>query len=116
MVSHTLFLFLYFQYQFIDIYIGIFAYLHYGTSIIKFDAVKTLINGLKLLEYRGYDSAGLAIGSKDMEMFKAIGPVDNLKEEVFNNMKNKVNFDDYPNCSKFIFLKFRIVISQSLQV
>ena len=37
---------------------GIFAYLNYLTPVERKHIVELLINGLKRLEYRGYDSAG----------------------------------------------------------
>ena len=37
---------------------GIFAYLNYGTPKSRKEITAFLINGLKRLEYRGYDSAG----------------------------------------------------------
>ncbi|KAH8858494.1 Glutamine--fructose-6-phosphate aminotransferase [isomerizing] 2 [Schistosoma japonicum] len=40
---------------------GIFAYLNYQVPISRQVIVNTLLNGLHRLEYRGYDSAGLAI-------------------------------------------------------
>jgi glutamine---fructose-6-phosphate transaminase (isomerizing) len=43
----------------------------------------TLINGLKRLEYRGYDSAGIAILDNDhIDIIKEKGKVDNLKSAV----------------------------------
>ena len=40
---------------------------------------KILINGLYRLEYRGYDSAGIALGSAGkINIFKTVGKVDNL--------------------------------------
>ena len=39
-----------------------------------------LINGLKELEYRGYDSAGIAILDNDkIEVYKALGKIKNLE-------------------------------------
>ncbi len=41
--------------------------------------VQVLLNGLKHLEYRGYDSAGLALQSpRGIEPVKAVGPLKNL--------------------------------------
>ena len=37
---------------------GIFAYLNYLTPKTRKEILDLLINGLKRLEYRGYDSAG----------------------------------------------------------
>lgn len=41
--------------------IGIFAYLNYNTPVSRKQVADILINGLRRLEYRGYDSAGIAI-------------------------------------------------------
>ena len=45
------------------------------------EACPILLNGLKRLEYRGYDSAGLAIIDPDVEIkvFKAKGKVSDLE-------------------------------------
>ena len=50
------------------------------------DAFPILIQGLKRLEYRGYDSAGVALISNDGEMnvYKEKGKVSNLEELVTN--------------------------------
>jgi len=47
-----------------------------------------VINGLKRLEYRGYDSAGIAIFDKEPNVFKCKGRVRDLEEIV-----NKTNVD-----------------------
>jgi glucosamine--fructose-6-phosphate aminotransferase (isomerizing) len=47
-----------------------------------------IINGLKRLEYRGYDSAGLALVNGETKIFKCKGRVKDLEELV-----NKSNFD-----------------------
>ena len=44
-------------------------------------AVKILLDGLKRLEYRGYDSAGLTLGGKELKTVKAVGKVRNLEQE-----------------------------------
>jgi glucosamine--fructose-6-phosphate aminotransferase (isomerizing) len=51
-------------------------------------ARQIIINGLKRLEYRGYDSAGLALVNGDTRIFKCKGRVMDLEE-----MVNKSNFD-----------------------
>ena len=45
-------------------------------------AVDILLDGLSKLEYRGYDSAGIAIQDKEIEVFKAKGKLTNLKEKL----------------------------------
>ncbi len=50
------------------------------------DTKKFLIDGLKELEYRGYDSAGIALlGSENIEVFKAVGKLVNLEDKVNSN-------------------------------
>ncbi len=48
----------------------------------QMDALKVLLNGLEQLEYRGYDSAGIALlsSSSDRLLVKKAGPVATLKE------------------------------------
>ena len=48
----------------------------------KKDAYPILIKGLRRLEYRGYDSAGVALLNADGELnvYKTKGKVDNLTE------------------------------------
>ncbi len=42
-----------------------------------------LLDGLKELEYRGYDSAGIAIlQNKQFDIFKAVGKIKNLQEKI----------------------------------
>lgn len=42
---------------------GIFAYLNYDVSRERRYILEVLFNGLRRLEYRGYDSAGISIDS-----------------------------------------------------
>ena len=42
------------------------------------DAVSTLLTGLKNLEYRGYDSAGIAVAESGLDVVKREGRVDDL--------------------------------------
>jgi glucosamine--fructose-6-phosphate aminotransferase (isomerizing) len=55
---------------------GIVGYIGYR------DAYPVLINGLKRLEYRGYDSAGLAILDSKPHIFKCKGKVSDLEQHV----------------------------------
>jgi glucosamine--fructose-6-phosphate aminotransferase (isomerizing) len=46
------------------------------------------VNGLKRLEYRGYDSAGVALdagGGKDIAIVKKSGKVKALEEEILSS-------------------------------
>jgi glucosamine--fructose-6-phosphate aminotransferase (isomerizing) len=49
----------------------------------KQNSKKILIDGLKELEYRGYDSAGIAVlKDNDIEVYKAVGKIANLEAKV----------------------------------
>ena len=58
----------------------------------SFDAGKVVFEGLKLLEYRGYDSAGVALLSenKDLKIFKKQGRVANA-ENLFSDANIRSN-------------------------
>ena len=57
----------------------------------KKETTKLLLDGLKELEYRGYDSAGIAVLKDDnIDVFKALGKLVNLEEKV-----NSVPSKDY---------------------
>ena len=43
------------------------------------NATPVLIEGLRRLEYRGYDSAGIAVGGNEIQIIKEKGRIDNLK-------------------------------------
>ena len=49
---------------------------------------REIVNGLKRLEYRGYDSAGLALFNGETKIFKCKGRVTDLEE-----MVNKSSFN-----------------------
>ncbi|MFO7798691.1 MAG: glutamine--fructose-6-phosphate aminotransferase, partial [Rhodohalobacter sp.] len=49
------------------------------------DAAEVLIKGLKRLEYRGYDSAGIAIMNGELNIQKGKGKVANLDKKVLEN-------------------------------
>ena len=53
-------------------------------------AIDILLNGLTKLEYRGYDSSGIAVEiDGQVKMYKAEGKLQNLKD-IINPIKNKV--------------------------
>lgn len=58
------------------------------------DAVDVLHYGLKKLEYRGYDSAGIAVVSEKIKIFKKAGNVDNLFKSI-NIASEKNNQNEY---------------------
>jgi glutamine---fructose-6-phosphate transaminase (isomerizing) len=58
-------------------------------AIAKTNIVPTLIEGLNKLEYRGYDSAGLAIVNQaGLERFRALGRVSELENKTHNLSAN----------------------------
>jgi glutamine--fructose-6-phosphate transaminase (EC 2.6.1.16) len=46
------------------------------------EALPILIDGLKRLEYRGYDSAGVAILGEDLQVVKTAGRIKDLEEKL----------------------------------
>jgi glucosamine--fructose-6-phosphate aminotransferase (isomerizing) len=48
------------------------------------DALEVVLNGLRLLEYRGYDSAGVAVIDRDgaLQVAKKAGRIENLEKEL----------------------------------
>ena len=54
------------------------------------NATPILVDGLKRLEYRGYDSAGIAILDKDgeIQVRRAVGKLRNLENELFSSPAN----------------------------
>jgi glucosamine--fructose-6-phosphate aminotransferase (isomerizing) len=58
----------------------------------KQNTAEILLNGLKELEYRGYDSAGIAmLNDNNIDIYKAVGKIANLNEKVGKNINN--NYD-----------------------
>ncbi|ORZ34943.1 glucosamine-fructose-6-phosphate aminotransferase [Catenaria anguillulae PL171] len=72
---------------------GIFAYLNYLVEKDRAFIINTLLSGLKRLEYRGYDSAGMVVdgdGPNDVLIFKEVGKVAALRA-VIEEASAKVN-------------------------
>lgn len=63
---------------------GIFGYLNYGVPRSRKNLCDTLVTGLRRLEYRGYDSAGISVdGPKNKpEIYKIVGNVNELEKLV----------------------------------
>ena len=61
---------------------GIFAYLNYCVSRERRYILVLLFNGLRRLEYRGYDSAGISIDSHPINESKDGEHLSKLDEEV----------------------------------
>jgi glucosamine--fructose-6-phosphate aminotransferase (isomerizing) len=58
----------------------------------KNDTTKILLDGLKELEYRGYDSAGIAVlKDNKIDVFKALGKLVNLEEKVNTTASSDYN-------------------------
>eukprot|EP00050_Salpingoeca_kvevrii_P001039 m.161127 g.161127 ORF g.161127 m.161127 type:complete len:690 (-) comp10283_c0_seq1:127-2196(-) len=77
---------------------GIFAYLNCGVPRKRTYILDTLVNGLKRLEYRGYDSAGVAVDgdcmcdalagpTRSTAVIKKSGKVANLQEEINHRLE-----------------------------
>jgi len=74
---------------------GIFAYLNYLAPRTRREVIDILIKGLQRLEYRGYDSAGIAIdggtsknisvSSDGIILLKRSGKVKALEDEIISN-------------------------------
>ena len=62
---------------------GIVAYIGHQ------DAYPILIKGLKRLEYRGYDSAGVAVIKKDLKVFKYSNNKNESSKKLFTRSSNK---------------------------
>lgn len=79
---------------------GIFAYLNYLTPKTRREVLDLLVTGLKRLEYRGYDSAGVAIDSNegnDMVMIKRSGKVKVLEEAIIKRC-NEIDMTALMDC------------------
>ncbi|XP_049814502.1 glutamine--fructose-6-phosphate aminotransferase [isomerizing] 2-like isoform X2 [Schistocerca nitens] len=79
---------------------GIFAYLNYLTPKTRREILELLVNGLKRLEYRGYDSAGVALDSadgQDIAIVKKSGKVQALQDEIFSKEKT-LDFEGTTDC------------------
>ncbi|XP_049860518.1 glutamine--fructose-6-phosphate aminotransferase [isomerizing] 1-like isoform X6 [Schistocerca gregaria] len=79
---------------------GIFAYLNYLTPKTRREILELLVNGLKRLEYRGYDSAGVALDSadgQDIAIVKKSGKVQALQDEILSKEKT-LDFEGTTDC------------------
>uniref|UniRef100_A0A673LQR2 glutamine--fructose-6-phosphate transaminase (isomerizing) n=1 Tax=Sinocyclocheilus rhinocerous TaxID=307959 RepID=A0A673LQR2_9TELE len=80
--------------------VRIFAYLNYRVPRTRRDIFQTLIKGLQRLEYRGYDSAGVAVdgSGKDhaasISLYKKTGKVKALDEEIYS-MLSRAELDTH---------------------
>ncbi|KAG8363640.1 hypothetical protein BUALT_Bualt19G0043500 [Buddleja alternifolia] len=67
---------------------GIFAYLNYNVSRERRYILEMLFNGLRRLEYRGYDSAGISIDSDEHGplVFRQEGNIESLVKSVYQEV------------------------------
>ncbi|KAK2361782.1 Glutamine--fructose-6-phosphate aminotransferase [isomerizing] 2 [Trifolium repens] len=70
---------------------GIFAYLNYNVDRERKYILQVLFNGLRRLEYRGYDSAGIAIDASDFTsspplIFRQEGNIESLVKSVYQDV------------------------------
>ncbi|KAL2858588.1 hypothetical protein BJY01DRAFT_201367 [Aspergillus pseudoustus] len=83
---------------------GIFGYINYLVDRDRQFIIDTLLNGLSRLEYRGYDSAGIAVdGDKKNEVFafKEVGKVANLRELIIERKPNMAkSFESHAGISQ----------------
>lgn len=71
---------------------GIFGYCNFLVEKSRGEIVDTLVEGLQRLEYRGYDSTGIAIDGDDEDetlIFKQIGKVSALQKEIEKHNPNR---------------------------
>ncbi|CAR22524.1 glutamine--fructose-6-phosphate transaminase (isomerizing) GFA1 [Lachancea thermotolerans CBS 6340] len=71
---------------------GIFGYCNYLVEKSRGDVIDTLVEGLQRLEYRGYDSTGIAIDGDEPDstlIYKQIGKVAALEKEIEAEKPNR---------------------------
>nr|CAD7201917.1 unnamed protein product [Timema douglasi] len=79
---------------------SIFAYLNYLTPKSRREILELLVNGLKRLEYRGYDSAGVALDTPDgksIAIVRKSGKVKALEDEILSKEED-LQFDQSTDC------------------
>ncbi|KAJ1984256.1 glutamine--fructose-6-phosphate transaminase (isomerizing) [Dimargaris verticillata] len=70
---------------------GIFGYLNHLVDVDRKSIIEILLTGLSRLEYRGYDSAGMAIdgdNAQEIQIFKQVGKVAALRKLVDQTAQN----------------------------
>ncbi|KFM60539.1 Glucosamine--fructose-6-phosphate aminotransferase [isomerizing] 2, partial [Stegodyphus mimosarum] len=79
---------------------GIFAYLNFLEPRTRREILECLIKGLQRLEYRGYDSAGVAFDSdangNDIQIIRRSGKVKMLESEIWGT--ENLDFDQKFSC------------------
>lgn len=72
---------------------GIFAYLNYNVNRERSYILQVLFNGLRRLEYRGYDSAGISIDRSSSDLppplvFRQEGNIESLVKSVYQGLSH----------------------------
>lgn len=85
---------------------GIFAYLNYLEPKTRREILECLIQGLRRLEYRGYDSAGVAIDDKlnnndFIRIVRRQGKVAMLEDEIWSQSKSSDLRQRFDLCEQF---------------
>lgn len=73
--------------------------MNYLTPKTRTEVLDLLVGGLKRLEYRGYDSTGVAIDSyegKAIELVRCVGRVKNLEDSLNEQYKHAANEESIP--------------------
>lgn len=83
---------------------GIFGYANYCICVSRKHILDTLVTGLRRLEYRGYDSAGVAVNGENDEnvlVIKSVGSVNKLEASVEQHL-NQPNLSSDAQFSRHV--------------
>ena len=65
-----------------------YRWIYIGSS----NAIDIILNGLETLEYRGYDSSGIAfLDNNKIDVVKTVGRISNLREKLESEYKDKIS-------------------------
>jgi glucosamine--fructose-6-phosphate aminotransferase (isomerizing) len=107
---------------------GIFAYLNYNVSRERRYILEVLFNGLRRLEYRGYDSSGIALDAGGGQLpypaspyagapplvFRQEGKIENLVRSVYSGQSSSVSNLKLGYFSGLFFVLFHFVSFRGL--
>jgi len=74
---------------------GIFAYLNYNVNRERRFILQILFNGLRRLEYRGYDSAGVSIDHNQPLVFRQEGNIESLVKSVYQGNQFSLSLSSF---------------------
>lgn len=74
---------------------GIFAYLNYNVNRERRFILQILFNGLRRLEYRGYDSAGVSIDHNKPLVFRQEGNIESLVKSVYQGNQFSISLSSF---------------------